>query len=326
MQNLFNETKSRLFLGLCQIINEVACGTAYTREELIGRFKTCTGFHYDPEDTCNADAIREQELIDTLFLFDPKTKQARLYVSEKIPALPSTLELQWLKSMLLDNDFSWLLPEELRQKLLQRLEGRQPLVPEHLWKRIQQHGDADSAKVKAYLQQLQIGFQQKVKIHYVNEAASGRLYEDTAAPCRLEYDLAANKYALVIWQEKENRAVKLLLSNLQDLQLTNEPIPEDIPKKLDAFYAQPKQTVTLQLTNTVNAVERCFALFAPYDKTSSVDDDLEIYQLEIQYYAFDHDEVIRKILSLGCAVTVLRPAAARAEVRDILLVARQHYL
>ncbi|MCH3960174.1 MAG: WYL domain-containing protein [Selenomonas sp.] len=326
MPELFEETKSRLFTVLCQLINEVHQGRSYNRQQLIDRMKECLGFHYDPKDICNADAETERDLIDTMFLFS-QSKEALLLIDAPVPIQPTSIELKWLKAMLLDDTFNWLLPDDLRQKLLTRLDGIHPLIRQDQWHRIQADGDMPTADLNQQLALIQTAFQQQVKIHYINQAVDGTIYEKDAIPCRLEYDLAANHYSLIIWSEEESRAIKLNLASLQELNLTETPIPDEISGQLEAFYAKaPKETIKLRLKNTYNAVQRCFALFASYDKSSIVDDDLQTYELDIQYYRFDRPEIMQRILSLGPAATVLSPPEARQEICDIMAAAQQRYL
>lgn len=65
-------------------------------------------------------------------------------------------------------------------------------------------------------------------------------------------------------------------------------------------------------------------MFASYDKEASYDEEQDIYTLTIYYYDFDRGDILRQILSLGSAATVLSPDDMRQEIIDRLLAAWQN--
>ena len=69
----------------------------------------------------------------------------------------------------------------------------------------------------------------------------------------------------------------------------------------------------MEVQNTRNAVERCFALFSSFDKKARLQDDGTCV-LTISYSPPDEDEIFEKILSLGSAATVVAPQSFRERV------------
>ena len=65
-------------------------------------------------------------------------------------------------------------------------------------------------------------------------------------------------------------------------------------------------------------------MFASYDKEASYDEETDTYTIQFYYYDFDRHEVLRQILSLGSAATVLEPADMREAIIERLQAAWQY--
>ena len=146
--------------------------------------------------------------------------------------------------------------------------------------------------------------------------------ERVLIPCRLEYDHFDDRYSLINWNG--TRADKIPVERLTDLRLLDENIPADIEERLQNFYRLHRAEVSLRLSDTRNAVERCFAVFGSCDKRSRFQDDGS-YFLTVSYYDFDENEVFDKIISLGAAVTVIEPEHFRRRVIERLRAIHKLY-
>ena len=320
MHPLFHENKSTLFTLLCQISNEIQTGAKLTETDILCRLRQ-EFLNYEP------DTDREKELLHTLFKCGTASEpvQLRLEANTEIPFLATSLELSWLKDMLNDSQADFLLDPKLHSKLQSLLTDIQPLTSKERWKKLRFIGDdTTAAPLQQKLRTLQQAFLQGLQIHYINRDVKGNLHEGTAIPYRLEYDLENDKYRLIIWNSEQNRAIKMTLANIIELQLSTEKIPAEAAFAIAHFYATRKTQVTLRLTPKANAVERCFFLFSSYDKDTWLEGK-ETYMLRISFYDFDRQEIIDKILSLGAAVTVLDPADIREEIIEKLQAAYNHY-
>ena len=301
-------------------MNEIDAGACYTRDTVMQKLQQ--GYNY----SYAASWDLENKLIQTFFSFDETTKTAQNRFPGHIPQLPSICELQWLKNLLLDENFSFLLTPALHQKLAHCLENVAPLFSSVSWQKLQNTGDDTSdPRLCQYLRTLQQAFLEQRQIDYVNKDCHGKLHTGTVSPCRLEYDLKGNKYRIIIWNETEQRAIKMNLANLQKLSLSSRAILPCLSEKLNLFFQQHQTIISLSLENKVNAVERCFLLFSSYDKETFVDDDRQTYTLKITCYDFDRYELLEKILSLGSAVTVLAPNDFHQEIIQRLKTAYEYY-
>ena len=125
--------------------------------------------------------------------------------------------------------------------------------------------------------------------------------------------MAANKYFLIAWREESRAIEKISVEALDTVELSTEKIAIDTDEGLENFYSANVTAVSLEVQNTRNAVERCFALFSSFDKKARLQDDGTCV-LTISYSPPDEDEILEKILSLGSAATVVAPQSLRERV------------
>jgi len=309
MKELFNRTSNPLFHLLCQIINEIYAGKKITKQEIQQRIKEIPEFQYNeaPEDE------RELAIIDKVFQFESPNSPASICITAPVPSLVTDTELAWLKSMLLDDNFDFILPEELRNNLINRLKNVTPLYNKSVW-----HGRPHSdSEIKPILRTIINALSSKTaliidKHQYI-------------IPYRLEYDLATGLYSLIAWEEKHKKVLKIHLNKNIHLFKTLERISSETSVQILTYLEQNKKQVTLELTPTRNSVERCLFLFSTYDKETHIDSN-EKYIFIIQYYKFDEDDVISKIQSLGVSVVVQSPEDIRQKIISNILKMQNIYL
>ena len=91
---LFHEVHSDLFLSLCRIINAIAAGERMTRADILQQLPNLDWGSLE----------RANELIDTIFLFQPDGS-ACLFLDKSIAPRATMAELIWLRAMLEDPGF-----------------------------------------------------------------------------------------------------------------------------------------------------------------------------------------------------------------------------
>lgn len=300
MRNLFDDTKNPLFRLLCQIVNEIHNGKKFTRQEILKRIFSLPEFIYVEA----PEREREEKIVDTLFNFDNAGFVKTL--SDKNFSLPmSDTELNWLRAVLVDEETAFLLPNDLRKKLLNRLEKISPLYEKNFWYKLRT------------VQKISAGEKFFDKLSVIVEAlrTQRKIFcnNKILTPCRLEYDLATDKYFLIIWQEEMHSVEKISVETLGEINLSEEFVPSDCDEWLQRFYAENVTKVSLKVWNTRNAIERCFALFSSFDKKARLQDD-GTYFLTVSYCLLDEEEIIEKIFSLGSTVTVIAPKSFRTRI------------
>ena len=76
-----------------------------------------------------------------------------------------------------------------------------------------------------------------------------------------------------------------------------------------------KSTVTLEIYDERNALERVMLAFAHFEKRT-IQVGANVYQLTISYEIFDETELLIRILSFGPMVKVLEPASFQQQIRE----------
>lgn len=303
MQKLFDSIKNPIFRLLCQLTDEINSGAKFTRKEIKNKILALPEFIY----TEAPEIEKEENIIDMFFDFD-KNGYAKICIAHPVNLSPNDIELNFLKNMLIDDEVIFLLPDELRKKLSERLKNFSPLYNPEDWKKLRIK-PAQESEGKIFFDKLSViteALRKKVKISCTGEKI---------IPCRLEYDFFSNKYFLIVWSEEKNIAEKISIRNLKKISLTEEKILEAVEGNLKKFYSENTAEISLQVKNTRNAVERCFALFGSFDKKTRFQED-GTYFLSVSYCKLDEEEVLEKILSLGAAITVLSPKNIRKQIAD----------
>lgn len=178
---IFHELHSDLFLALCRIINAIASGERMTRTDILQQLPNLDWGSLE----------RANELIDTIFLFQPDGT-AELFLNKAIAPRATTVEVSWLRAMLEDPGAAFLLSADLREKLLQKLAAI-PEWPREIWQIVQEQGD-DRTALQARLATIWQALREKHQLAYANRDSRGNLHEGICSPCRLEYDAVANRF------------------------------------------------------------------------------------------------------------------------------------
>ena len=305
MQSLFDEIKNPLFSLMCRLVNEVYDGKNLTRQEIKNRIRALPNFFYNEA----PDFEREEKIIDALFYFDEKTKFAKNYIDAPISVPVTDTELSWLKTFLLDDETAFLLPKNLREKLLERLKNIKPLYEKNFWRKF----TSKSLKTRAGLtfsENLSLIIQAFIEQKLIS------CNEKILIPYRLEYDNFTDKYFLITWNDDKSCVEKLFVENLQKMTLTDKKISADVEEKVKKFYDENSTEISLLVRNTRNAVERCFAIFGAYDKKARLNSDGN-YFLTVKFLKFEEEEILSRVLFLGVAVTVLSPQNYREKIISI---------
>jgi len=278
----------------------------------------------------------------------------RTYGDAPVPVRATRAELAFLRGMLADEAYAFLLPAALRTKLRARLacatdDGTKPANDSATDGTAAANGSAGAtaaADVAAFfrtnalrlddttkeplrtrLEQLWTALTHQKKIAYTYRAADGTVYpQAAAAPVRLQYDCALGSYSLIVWDAQKEQAVWRDVRRLERVRVTDKPFDaEAIRAAFDAFLRRERRRVRLTLRDLPekNALVRFYARFERYDKTAVMRAD-GTYDVVIDYYTFDEHDIVAGILSLGPCLLVEGPARLRAAVIDRLSEALAH--
>ena len=332
------ETHSQLFISLSQIINDIYDGEKHS-------LNSCLSVINDPDPNNEGRIIAlldsvlfftdiDGKKLDIISLYENKelTSQikkescANLRIELPLPVIPAEIELQFLKYMLTGRMSKFLIPTNIREKLLLLMEDiTPPNLDEHYETLKPVNNNTADEKLIEILHNFWLALCKGKIVYYENLANNGTLYKGEVIPIRIEYDAAINHYGLIAWEENDKRAIKMNAANVKQITLLDKNVPADIKKLFYNYLKQNCCDFTLKIEKKNNAVERCFTLFASYDKEATYDEDTETYTLKINYYRFDYKMVLEYVLSLGSAATVIAPNKMRNDIIEKIKAAQNIY-
>lgn len=240
--------------------------------------------------------------------------------TDKIPFLLTIHERRWLLNLLLDDEiFCSLLGSKLRAKLLALLRDVKPFP----WKEIivergfRDNLNVDLLRLKENLRIIFGAMQNHRLLEYKNRSASGKIYFGMCRPEKIIYSPYLRSFQLsAITLGKEVSLQRMNISNLSELRVVEDNFPLSTSVKQLLEKKRRPETLRLAIKSVVsfNDVERAFLLFSTHEKSGHYNEKENIYYLDVKFYSFQVNSLIRKILSLGRAAVVLEPDFIRESI------------
>jgi hypothetical protein len=322
---LFHEYKNKYFHLVFRILNLSKNGLYKDEiirfieeeeydEKIIGKdFKTFEGMllnQYSKIDNFNFLEERDEKYYSILNNEDSIPLKVRF----------SKLEKSWLNGMIKEPVVQALLGKETLEKLEVALidvkEGSNQVI--EFTNKVKNDFKVDLEKISKDFYTILEGIINEKPILYSNVDKNGNEYNNQLAlPIRIEYSLKDDKFRASLYSLEENRSIMVNLHTLKEVKIAlnvNSKIKrEDVLKKLkEKKYSEIP--ITIELEDIRGAMERCFMSFSSFERNSRNISENK-YEIDIYYYTFEEDEVIRKIMSLGPYVKVKSPD----RVRDIVI-------
>lgn len=144
------------------------------------------------------------------------------------------------------------------------------------------------------------------EISYSNKTRNTDYTDRCGYPVKIEYSVLYDVLQLSLWSSDEHRPVKLNIHSMYDIKLTENIWKE---KKSPAEMLETKrckEPIIAEISDDINAFERANILFSMYD--TKISENGGKYQLEIGYYEYEKDEVIKNLISFGPYVKVVSPS------------------
>lgn len=300
MMDLFNEYHNQLTGILYNLLKDSKEGTIYKEMDI------------DKKLPIHTKLLHLEDALKTIFFKNTPSGMAARFSFHLPDIRPSIAEKQWLKTLLEDKNFTFLLSQELRQKLESSLQDISPFLPILTAKDIRPQGDgSDKSPLCTILTIFQQSLLQGQQINLTLRTGSGEPFN--CIPFRLEYDVASKRFSFWITMTDATSFRRIPAAEISRItQLSSKAL--DQTAAFEKFLQKHEQEVLLKVRPKYNNVVRCFLLFASYQKESIYHEQTDEYRLKIHYYDFDESDVLQNIMSLGSAVTVLSPAPLRDKV------------
>ncbi|AGF57875.1 hypothetical protein B0P06_003815 [Clostridium saccharoperbutylacetonicum] len=323
---LFHEYKNKYFHLVFRILNLANNGLYKDEiikiiekeeydEKVIGKdFKTFEGMllnQYDKKDNFNFLEERDGKYYSILNNEDRMPLKVRF----------SKLEKSWLNGMLEEPVVQALLGNETLEKLQKALieikTGSNKVI--EFTNKGKNDFEVDLEKISKNFYTILEGIIEERPILYSNVDKNGNEYKNQLAlPIRIEYSLKDDKFRASLYSLEEQRPIMVNLHTLEKVEIeqkVNSKIRrEEVLKKLkEKKYCEIP--ITIELEDIRGAMERCFMSFSSFERNSrSISENK--YEIDIYYYTFEEDEVLRKIISLGPYVRVKSPDSVREIIID----------
>ncbi|MBQ2711772.1 MAG: WYL domain-containing protein [Clostridia bacterium] len=216
------------------------------------------------------------------------------------PKAPVTLlERRWLKSILLDPRVR-LFPDACQLAI----EDVEPLFMPEDYCVFDRYADGDPYTDAGYIQRFRtvlsaVKRKQPLKVEMTNR--QGKTVFFKCLPVKLEYSEKDDKFRVYVSGNRYISVVNLARIIGCAPMTEGEFIPEA------ARHQQQTQTVTLEITDERNALERVLLHFAHFCKQAERAEGNK-YLLRIEYDASDESELVIRTLSFGPAVRAVAPA------------------
>lgn len=160
---------------------------------------------------------------------------------------------------------------------------------------------------------------QRQLICYIYRTRDDKTYrESTTLPWKLEYSAYDRRWWIILYDPAADRMIKARLDNLKNIRLAGPAKVSEtcIKQAMDRLLAP--SPVVIEVQQTMGALERCFLTFENqmFEQTQQLGNGR--FRLAFRYYRFDRNEILRRLLYLGPAVTLMEPMDLRAELARML--------
>lgn len=256
-------------------------------------------------------------------LFTSNTKNEYDSTLHHPPTRPfSSLERQWLKSMLLDDRCNLFMNSDLISKLNQLLIKDTALYEPNtfLWHGCASNNDnwQDSAYQNTF-RTLHQAILDRCVVLISYKGAKGTHLAHSFLPHKLEYSQKDGKIRVLVTRMRThsfNKLQRLNLSRIESVTLTENVIQSEHP----TFETKKKPTSTLELeiSNFRNGIERCFYQFSLYERSSDYDETTQKCRMRIDYLPENESELEIQVLSFGPAVKVISPPHFKQNIQKRL--------
>lgn len=236
---------------------------------------------------------------------------------KNIPDIPLSLtEKRWLKAISLDPRI------RLFDCDIEFDEEIEPLFTPDDYYIFDKYSDGDPYEDKEYIKNFRlilsaIKASVPLDIHMINKKSND--IEIIAIPEYLEYSEKDDKFRLILAGSKNGSVVNL--GRIKSCEIYDG----GFRYKADYKSENKKYSITLELKDERNSLERVMLHFSHYEKYSEKIDD-ENYKVRIYYDKSDETEILIRVLSFGPLIRVTKPRSFVNFIKKRLLNQKRYTL
>lgn len=321
---LFEEVKNRYFQIVFRIINECAGGKA--KKEILkiiddGEFeqkvigKNQQSFADLILNKCNEDenlnVLKENE-----GMFFPIIEGK---AENPLPVRFTNVEKAWLKALLDEPEVMMILSQKTLEKLESSLESfDSPIKSDYIemTNKIRLPEVIDKEVYETNFKLILNAIIQEKAIKYCNTDKKGNSHMNMMAlPVSIEYSMRDGRFRVSMYSLNDKRPIMANLFTLSEVKIIDEDVEIDreTAKRLLFEQKYSEEPIIVEVTDKKAAMERCFMSFSGMERTAKCLGG-DKYEIRLNYYLFEEENLIRSIISLGPYVKVISPARIADEI------------
>jgi len=321
---LFNEVKNRYFHLVFRIINE--CADGRTKTDLVR-------IVHEGEFEQKLIGKNQQSFADMILNKGNKDEKLNLLREKEglfypcidsngkspLPVRLTNLEKAWLKTLLQQREVKLLLNKNTLDKLDRELDDFDSPIKQEYFETTNSVKLPEISQRENYKANFRLILQALINekpIRYTNVDRNGNVYANKLAlPVNLEYSMRDSRFRVSMYSIDDDRPVMANVFSLSDIRIVDEDIGIDrgTAKKLLFEQKYSDKPVILEVTDKNTAMERCFMCFSGMERTARELGNNK-YEIRLNYYLFEEENIIQNILSLGPYVKVISPQRIADEV------------
>ncbi len=311
---LIDEYGNYFFISLINAVNSIVDGEKLKLLNFQNKIITAAGDSEGDYLGEVSDDIKSE--YDVLFELDGD-KFLTSRINSHIPICLSETERIYLKAIL-HSKYSklFLSDNEIAQLDSSLKDVPYILIDEYV---VSSHSRADSffTKQADKLRLLLSAIKGNREISYSNKTKNTDYTERCGYPVKIEYSVLYDVLQLSLWSSDEHRPVKLNIHSMYDIKLTENIWKE---KKSPAEMLETKrckEPIIAEISDDISTLERVNILFSMYD--TKISESEGKYLLEIGYYEYEKDEVIKSLISFGPYVKVVSPSETVDRIKEEII-------
>lgn len=231
----------------------------------------------------------------------------------EVPIILNKNEVEFIYNMLKEPKMKRLIDPELIEKIENKLEKTSYLEyqDKYIRKHIQGY-QSPQENLWNQFRDITKAIIEKKKILYSNKTKNGEYKNQIASPYRFFFSVRRNKLQVILKPTQEERVVLVNFDNLFNVKILEEEAENSITNLLE----KRKKLMEIRIKDEKNFLERCFMLFSHLEKEAKYDEVNNVHFMNVTYYDFNEQELMKDLLSLGQGVVVLQPESLRNKMLE----------
>ncbi len=333
---LFNKYKNKNFTYLTNYINSCLSdeGYALSSEELSNQLSGASQSTFEEFVQAIVNRADSNANYNATLLYENDNRLQPIRTVH-VPIRATIAEKAWLYYVLQNSKSDLFINHDLKESILTALSKDMDLLDYPLqtdYVDIREFSDTNQLNVTPELISKFRLIVKAIKEHrqltVTNISFSGQAYTNQVIyPYKLEYSSQFDSFSLSCYPLDVKRPVKMNLSNLSSVEIGKiinkyENFITEFEKQL--ADTKVKKPIQIEIINQNEAYDRCTYLFSSYD-TYCYDKGDDKLIMNIYYYRFQKDDIVRNILFLGHYVKVISPQNITDEVISSIKESYKNY-